>query len=155
MMNQEDLQQFDQTETSEQEPIDYKQKWRNFYEEEKVKYDDVEEEITRERRYNNLPTSIKIGGEILVVRELKSIRERIAPKALELLEESEEIERIIQEQMKNLNIKPEDGKRFWDLYNQDALSAEEYQELVGFTEKMEQIIQAGLKEGYKYTNFAQ
>jgi hypothetical protein len=139
----------------EAEDIDYHKKWLEYYEKEEVKFDDVEPEITRRSRYNNLPASIGIGGEILYLDNLKKRRDTLAGRALELLLKTEKVEIIIKTQMQTMGIKPEDGKDFRRLLYQETLAAKEYQKLVGFTEKMEEIIQEGLKQKFKYTDFAQ
>ena len=164
-MNQEDLiqskiddsdQQPESAESAEQESKNYRQEWLEFYKEEKVKFDDVEEKLNRADRYDNLPTAINNNGTPPGVKHLFELEQQEIPEELKQgIERMRQIERFIKQQMQIVGLKSENGKRFWDLVNQTTLSKEEYRELVGFVDKMEQIIQEGIKQGFKSTDLTQ
>jgi hypothetical protein len=144
-----------QTLTPEPEETNYAEQWQTFYETDLVKYEDDEDEINRHHRYNNLPDMIKIGGKPLQTDAARQVLEKKPNDTMQKhLDKYEKLEKFLKRQMKLLNISGENGEKFLSLSKKTELTAGEYHKLLDFTDKMEQVIQAGLKEGYQASDIA-
>ena len=139
------------------EPIDYHQKWSQYYEVDRVKFDDVDEEITRRERYNNLPRVLLNKGSstnLQVLVEIKNDMPKMFESEEELGQEMKKKE-FIQKQMEAVGVRRKEAKRHLILKRRKKINSQQYQELVDFVGKMEEIIQAGSQDGDKYQDFAQ
>lgn len=118
------------------------------------------------RRYPNLLRSLEMGGEPMILESSRSLEEEYKRRGIKFPDKikkdeprSTELARAMQDAMNNVGITPEEADKFLQLRRRLDPSAEDqrierqctedqYQEIISYLDKVDQIYQALLAKGF-------